>query len=59
MQWFKFESGAFRLFYFYLCFFLKNHVCLSRGVHVSGAACRAVTRIVAGVGDLVRRIGDG
>jgi hypothetical protein len=26
---------------------------------VAGAAWRAVTRIVAGVGDLVQRIGDG
>jgi hypothetical protein len=32
---------------------------LSRGVQVVGAAWRAVTRVVAGVGDLVRRIGDG
>jgi hypothetical protein len=40
-------------------FCVENHVCLSRGVQVEGAACRAVTRIVAGVGDLVRRAGDG
>jgi hypothetical protein len=26
---------------------------------VAGAACRAVTRIVAGVGDLLQKIGDG
>jgi hypothetical protein len=32
---------------------------LSRGVHVAGAAWRAMTRIVAGVGDLVQRTGDG
>jgi hypothetical protein len=32
---------------------LENHVYLSRGVQVVGAAWRAVTRIVAGVGDLV------
>jgi hypothetical protein len=32
---------------------------LSRGVQVAGAAWRAVTRIVAGVGDLVQRTGDG
>jgi hypothetical protein len=32
---------------------------LSRGVQVTGAAWRAVTRIVAGVGDLMQRIGDG
>jgi hypothetical protein len=30
-------------------------VCLSRGVQVAGAAWRAVTRIVTGVGDLVQR----
>jgi hypothetical protein len=34
---------------------LENHVCLSRGVHVAGAAWRAATRTVAGVGDLVQR----
>jgi hypothetical protein len=28
-------------------------------VQVAGAAWRAVTRIVAGVGDLVQRTGDG
>jgi hypothetical protein len=32
---------------------------LSRGVQVAGEACRAAMRIVAGVGDLVRRTGDG
>jgi hypothetical protein len=32
---------------------------LSRGVQVPGAAWRAAMRIVAGVGDLVQRIGDG
>jgi hypothetical protein len=32
---------------------------LSRGVQVAGAARRAVTRTVAGVGDLVQRTGDG
>jgi hypothetical protein len=38
---------------------LENHVCLSRGVQVAGAAWRAAMRIVAGVGDLVQRTGDG
>jgi hypothetical protein len=38
---------------------LENRVCLSRGVQVAGAAWCAATRIVAGVGDLVQRIGDG
>jgi hypothetical protein len=32
---------------------------LSRGVQVEGAAWHATMRIVAGVGDLVQRIGDG
>jgi hypothetical protein len=32
---------------------------LSRGVQVAGAAWRAVMMIVAGVGDLVQRTGDG
>jgi hypothetical protein len=32
---------------------------LSHGVQVVGAAWRAVTRIVARVGDLVRMTGDG
>jgi hypothetical protein len=40
-------------------FRLENRVCLSRGVQVAGAACRPVMRIVAGVGDLVQRTGDG
>jgi hypothetical protein len=38
---------------------LENRVCLSRGVQVTGAAWCAATRIVAGVGDLVQRTGDG
>jgi hypothetical protein len=50
--------------YVYFVFLLslscsKNHVCLSHGVQVAGAAWRAATRIVAGVGDLVQRTGDG
>jgi hypothetical protein len=46
------------LFYLDPLFRLENRVCLSRGVHVAGAAWRVVTRIVAGVGDLVQRTGD-
>jgi hypothetical protein len=38
---------------------LENHVCLSHGVQVAGAAWCAAMRIMAGVGDLVQRIGDG
>jgi hypothetical protein len=40
-------------------FHLENCVCLSRGVQVVGATWRAATRIMAGVGDLVQRTGDG
>jgi hypothetical protein len=40
-------------------FHSENRVCLSRGVQVAGAAWRAATRTVAGVGDLVQMIGDG
>jgi hypothetical protein len=32
---------------------------LSRDVQEAGAACRAATRTVARVGDLVQRTGDG
>jgi hypothetical protein len=32
---------------------VENHVCLSRGVQVTGATRQAVTTIVAGVGDLL------
>jgi hypothetical protein len=32
---------------------------LSHGVHVAGVAWRAATRIMAGVGDIVQRTGDG
>jgi hypothetical protein len=38
---------------------LENRVCLSRGVQVADAAWRVVTMIVAGVGNLVQRNGDG
>jgi hypothetical protein len=40
-------------------FHLENRVCLSHGVQVAGTAWRATTRIMAGIGDLVQRIGDG
>jgi hypothetical protein len=40
-------------------FHLENHVCLSHGVQVTGAAWRAATRIMTGVGDLVQRTEDG
>jgi hypothetical protein len=47
---------------FCFCFIfvlLENHVCLSRGVQVLGAAWHAAMRTMAGVGDLVQRTGDG
>jgi hypothetical protein len=40
-------------------FHSKNHVCLSRGMQVAGAAWRAATRTMTGVEDLVQRTGDG
>jgi hypothetical protein len=38
---------------------VENRVCLSRGVQVTGATRPTSMRIVAGVGDLVQRTGDG
>jgi hypothetical protein len=38
---------------------MENHICLSRGVQVTGMTWRVAMRIVAGVGDLVQRTGDG
>jgi hypothetical protein len=38
---------------------VENHVCLSHGVQVAGAAWWAATKIIAGVGDLVRRTENG
>jgi hypothetical protein len=40
-------------------FCLENRVCLSRDVHVAGAAWCAAMRTVARVGDLVQMTGDG
>jgi hypothetical protein len=40
-------------------FRVENRVCLSCSVQVTSATWRAAMRIVAGVGDLVRRTGDG
>jgi hypothetical protein len=56
---FEFESGTFWLFYLLSFVRLKNHVCLSRGVQVASATWHVAMRIVAGVGDLVQRTGDG
>jgi hypothetical protein len=38
---------------------LENRVCLARGVQVAGVAWHATTMIMAGVGELVQRIGNG
>jgi hypothetical protein len=38
---------------------VKNHVCLSRGVQVAGAAWWAAMKIVAGVENLVQRTRHG
>jgi hypothetical protein len=38
---------------------VENHICLSHGVQVAGAAWRVVMRIVTGVGDLMQRTEDG
>jgi hypothetical protein len=56
---FEIEYGKFP--WFYLCYLssLENHICLSRGVQVTGATWQAAIRIVPGVGDLVQRTGDG
>jgi hypothetical protein len=54
---FEFKSGTFPWFY-PIIFLVENHVCLFRGVQVTGAAWRVAMRIVAGVGDLVQRTGD-
>jgi hypothetical protein len=38
---------------------VENRVCLSRCVQVASAVWRVATRIMTGVGDLVKRTGDG
>jgi hypothetical protein len=59
LAWFEFKSGIVSFCFSFILFHLENCVCLSRGVQVVGAAWRAATRTVAGVGDLGQRIGDG
>jgi hypothetical protein len=54
----EFKSGTFQWFYYPYLVRVENRVCLSCGVQVTGAAWRAVTRIVPGVGDLMQRTGD-
>jgi hypothetical protein len=53
------NPGQFHFVFLLPLFHLENHVCLSCGVQVVGAAWHAPTRIVAGVGDLVQRTTNG
>jgi hypothetical protein len=53
------NPGQFHFIFLLSLFHLKNRVYLSRGVQVAGEAWRAATSIMAGVGDLVQRTGDG
>jgi hypothetical protein len=53
------NPGQFHFVFLLSLFHLENHICLSRGVQVAGAAWHAATRIVAGVGDLVQRTRNG
>jgi hypothetical protein len=52
------NPGYFHFIFLLSLFCLKNHICLSHGVQVAGAAWRATSSIVAVVGDLVQRTGD-
>jgi hypothetical protein len=56
---FEFESGTFPWIYLDPLHREENRVCLSHGVQVTGAARWVAMRIMAGVGDLVQRTGDG
>jgi hypothetical protein len=56
---FEFKSGAILFCFPFILFHLENRVCLSCGEQVAGVAWRAAMRIMAGVGDLVQRTGDG
>jgi hypothetical protein len=53
------NPGQFCFVFLLPLFHSENHICLSRGVQVVGAAWRAATRTVAGVGDLMQRTRDG
>jgi hypothetical protein len=56
------NAGCFVLFCFVFLLSLfrsENRVSLSCGVQVAGAAWRAATRTVVGVGDLMQRTGNG
>jgi hypothetical protein len=53
------NPGYFHFVFLLSLFHLDNRVCLSCAVQVVGAAWHAATRMLAGVGDLVQRTGDG
>jgi hypothetical protein len=53
------NTGQVRFVFLLYLFHLENRIYLSHGVQVAGAAWRAVIRIMAGVGDLMQRTGDG
>jgi hypothetical protein len=54
----NFNLGHFHCFTF-IFVRVENRVCLSHGVQMTGATWWAAMRIMAGVGDIVQRIGDG
>jgi hypothetical protein len=56
---FEFKCGTFCFVFLLPLFRSENRVCLSRGVQVAGAAWRAATMTVVGVGDLMQRTGGG
>jgi hypothetical protein len=59
MVMFDFEYGTILFYFSFILVSFGNHVCLSRGVQVAGAAWRAAMRIMVGVGDLMQRTGNG
>jgi hypothetical protein len=56
---FEFKSVTVLFCFCFIFVLFENHVCLSHGVQVLGAAWHAAMRTMAGVGDLVQRTGDG
>jgi hypothetical protein len=56
---FEFESGIVLFCFSFIFVSLENCVCLSHGVQVAGAAWRATTRTMTGVGDMMQRIEHG
>jgi hypothetical protein len=56
---FEFKSGTVLFCFSFIFVSFENHVCLPRGVQVSGTIWRAATRTMAGVGDVVQWTGNG